>query len=67
LSRVKLTSRMPKGRDLTNVKWLETLLTATTTVAEDNAQAKRWQDILLTRSSSLPFPLVFETNEDMVW
>nr|7PLA_A Chain A, ShCas12k [Scytonema hofmannii] len=63
----KLISRMPKGRDLTNAKWLETLLTATTTVAEDNAQAKRWQDILLTRSSSLPFPLVFETNEDMVW
>lgn len=34
---------------------------------EDNAQAKRWQDILLTRPSSVPFPLVFETNEDLVW
>ncbi|MBN3947119.1 MAG: hypothetical protein HWQ38_11805 [Nostoc sp. NMS7] len=63
----KLISRMPKGRDLTNAKWLETLFTATTTVPEDNAEAKRWQDILLTRPSSLPFPLVFETNEDMVW
>lgn len=58
---------MPKGRDLTNRKWLETLFTATTTFPEDNAEAKRWQDILLTRPSSLPFPLVFETNEDMVW
>ncbi|MBG1271112.1 type V CRISPR-associated protein Cas12k [Nostoc sp. WHI] len=63
----KLISRMPKGRDLTNGKWLETLFTATTTFPEDNAEAKRWQDILLTRPSSLPFPLVFETNEDMVW
>jgi transposase len=63
----KLTSRIPKGRDLTNAKWLETLFTARTTVPEDNAEAKRWQDILLTRSSSLPFPLIFETNEDLVW
>ncbi|MEH1956434.1 type V CRISPR-associated protein Cas12k [Nostoc sp.] len=63
----KLISRMPKGRDLTNGKWLETLFTVTTTFPEDNAEAKRWQDILLTRPSSLPFPLVFETNEDMVW
>ncbi|PSB34857.1 type V CRISPR-associated protein Cas12k [Chlorogloea sp. CCALA 695] len=63
----KLTSRIPKGRDLANAKWLETLFTATTTVPEDNAEAKRWQDILLTRSSLLPFPLVFETNEDLVW
>lgn len=46
---------------------METLFTATTTVPKDNAEAKRWQDILLTRSSSLPFPLVFETNEDLVW
>ncbi|MCC5611925.1 type V CRISPR-associated protein Cas12k [Nostoc sp. CHAB 5834] len=63
----KLTSRIPKGRDLTNARWLETLLTATTTVPEDNAEAKRRQYILLTRSSSVPFPLVYETNEDLVW
>jgi len=63
----RLKSRIPKGRDLTNAKWVEMLLTATSTVPEDNAEAKRWQDILSTRSSSLPFPLVFETNEDLVW
>ncbi|MEH2094962.1 type V CRISPR-associated protein Cas12k [Nostoc sp.] len=63
----KLTSRIPKGRDLTNARWLETLLTATTTVPEDNTEAKRWQNILLTRSSSVPFPLVYETNEDLMW
>ncbi|QOV23600.1 type V CRISPR-associated protein Cas12k [Anabaenopsis elenkinii] len=63
----KLTSRIPKGRDLTKAKWLETLFTATTNVPEDNTEAKCWQDILLSRSSSLPFPLIFETNEDLVW
>ena len=30
-------------------------------------EAKRWQDILLTRPSSLPFPVVYETNEDLMW
>ena len=63
----QLDSRMPKGRDLTNEKWLEALTLATTTDPQDNAEAKRWQDILLTRFSCLPFPLIYETNEDMVW
>jgi transposase len=63
----KLTSRIPRGRDLADSKWLETLFTATTTVPKDNAEAKYWQDILLTRSSSLPFPLIYETNEDLMW
>ncbi|HEY9300162.1 MAG TPA: type V CRISPR-associated protein Cas12k [Phormidium sp.] len=63
----KLASRMPKGRDLTNTKWLETLAIATTSIPQDNAEAKHWQDILLTRSSALPFPVVYETNEDLSW
>ncbi|MFN6517684.1 MAG: type V CRISPR-associated protein Cas12k [Nostoc sp. CreGUA01] len=63
----QLTSRIPKGRDLLNAKWLETLLIATNTVPQDEAQAKHWQNILLSKPSSLPFPLVFETNEYMVW
>jgi hypothetical protein len=63
----QIEGRMPKGRDLTGQSWLETLITAATTVPQDNAEAKRWQDKLLTKPSSLPFPLSFETNEDMVW
>lgn len=63
----KLTSRMPKGRDLTHAIWLETLAIATTTVPQDEAQAKQWQNILLTWPKSLPFPLVFETQTDLVW
>lgn len=61
----KLISRMPSCRDLTNGKWLETLFTATTTFPEDNAEAKRWQDILLTRPSSLPFPLFLKRTR--IW
>jgi hypothetical protein len=63
----QINARLPKGRDLTDTKWLETLALATQTVPQNNLQAKHWQDILLSHSSSLPFPVSFETNEDMVW
>lgn len=64
----QLTNGMPpQGRDLTNTKWLERLAIATTTIPQDEAQAKHWQDILLTRPSTLPFPVVYETNEDLSW
>ncbi|NHC36883.1 type V CRISPR-associated protein Cas12k [Scytonema millei] len=63
----KLNSRMPNGRDLTNTRWLETLAIATTSVPQDEAQARQWQDVLLTKPKSLPFPLIFETNEDLFW
>jgi hypothetical protein len=63
----QIDSRIPLGRDLTGQRWLSTLETATQTVPKDNAEAKRWQDKLLTRPSVLPFPLIFETNEDLVW
>ena len=36
----QLTARMPKGRDLTNAQWLETLAIASNTVPENEAQAK---------------------------
>lgn len=63
----QIEGRIPHGRDLTGQSWLNTLETATQTVPKDNAEAKRWQDRLLTRPSILPFPLIFETNEDLVW
>jgi hypothetical protein len=65
--REQLEARIPHGRDLTGQSWLQTLDIATLTVPKDNAEAKRWQDRLLTKPSVLPFPLVFETNEDLVW
>ncbi|MBD2056034.1 hypothetical protein H6F88_08380 [Oculatella sp. FACHB-28] len=63
----QIESRIPHGRDLTGQSWLNTLEIATQTVPQDNTEAKRWQDRLLTDPTSLPFPLVFETNEDLVW
>jgi IS605 OrfB family transposase len=63
----KLAARIPKGRDLTDTQWIETLTTATQTVPENETEAKLWQNYLLRKSSSLPFPVAYETNEDLVW
>ncbi|MEP0798519.1 type V CRISPR-associated protein Cas12k [Funiculus sociatus] len=63
----QLSAKVPKGRDLTDANWLETLEIATSTVPEDEAQAKSWQNHLLKKSSAVPFPVSYETSEDMTW
>ena len=63
----QIASRIPKGRDLTGHTWLETLAIASTTAPQDQAEAKSWQDRLLTDSKSVPFPVAYETNEDLTW
>ncbi len=63
----QIASRIPKGRDLTGHTWLETLAIASTTAPTDSAEAKSWQDRLLTDSKSVPFPVAYETNEDLTW
>ncbi len=63
----KLNGKAPKGRDLTGQKWLDTLAIASTYVPQDDAQAKLWQDILLTQSKSVPYPVNFLSNEDTIW
>lgn len=63
----QLKSHIPKGRDLTGEKWLEALETATHNVPKDEDEAKAWQAALLRKSSSVPFPVAYETNEDMIW
>lgn len=63
----QLDSRIPKGRDLTGEKWLETLIAATITIPENESQARSWQDRLLTKAQSVPFPVTYETNEDLTW
>jgi hypothetical protein len=65
--REQLETRIPKGRDLTAAKWLETLVVASQNVPENEAEAKSWQDSLLKKSSKLPFPVAYESNEDMTW
>ncbi len=63
----KLPARIPKGLDLTDTQWIETLITATQTVPENETEAKLWQNYLLRKSSQVPFPVAYETNEDMTW
>ncbi|HEY9770013.1 MAG TPA: type V CRISPR-associated protein Cas12k [Coleofasciculaceae cyanobacterium] len=63
----KLNGKAPQGRDLTGQKWLDTLAIASTYVPQDDAQAKLWQDILLTQSKSVPYPVNFLSNEDTKW
>jgi transposase-like protein len=63
----QLNNRIPQGRSLTQDKWLTTLIAAANTVPEDEKVTRSWQDILLTQPKSLPFPVSFETNEDLSW
>ena len=65
--RKQLEARIPKSRDLTDALWLETLLQATHNVPESEIEAKSWQDRLFKKSSLVPFPVAYETNEDMTW
>lgn len=65
--RNQLESRIPKGRDITGEAWLNTLFTAANTVPQNAQEAKTWQDILLTRAKSVPYPVAYETNEDLTW
>ncbi len=64
---VQLASRMPRGRDLTGEEWLQTLTIATNTVPKNQEEARLWQNRLLKKTSPLPFPIQFTSNEDLIW
>ncbi|BAT55382.1 hypothetical protein NOS3756_43690 [Nostoc sp. NIES-3756] len=63
----QLQSRIPKGRDLTGEEWLKTLEIATTNVPQNENEAKAWQAALLRKPADVPFPVAYESNEDMTW
>ena len=63
----QLQSRIPKGRDLTGEQWLETLKIATLNVTQNENEAKAWQAALLRKTANVPFPVAYESNEDMTW
>ncbi|MDH6060005.1 type V CRISPR-associated protein Cas12k [Chrysosporum bergii ANA360D] len=62
-----LAARIPKGRDLTDTQLIATLITADKTVPKNETEAKLCQNNLLKKSSKVPFPVAYETNEDLVW
>jgi hypothetical protein len=59
--------RLPTGRDLTSQKWSHTLETAISNVPKDEDEAALWQSILMSENHKLPFPVLYETNEDLSW
>ncbi|MEO1432912.1 MAG: type V CRISPR-associated protein Cas12k [Cyanobacteria bacterium J06633_8] len=63
----QIESRIPKGRDLTDTEWQRNLILATNQVPKNEAEAKSWQNALLRKSNSVPFPVTYETSEDMIW
>ena len=63
----QLENRLPQGRDLTGERFLNTLEAATKNVPIDNAEASRWQSQLLKRPDLVPFPIVLESNMDLMW
>lgn len=63
----QIDARLPQGRDLTYDRWLETLAIAATTNPKDEPEAKYCQDVLLTKPQTTPFPINYETNEDLKW
>ena len=65
--RDRIEARRPLGRDLTHDRWIDTLLTAASTMPQDNTEAKVWQNQLLQQPATMPYPVMFATNEDLVW
>jgi IS605 OrfB family transposase len=63
----KLVSRLPKGRDLTGEEFLETLTIATGQVPENEGEQLLWQAKLLAKPATLPYPIVFGSQDDLRW
>ena len=62
----KLVSRLPKGRDLTGERFLETLEIATKQVPESEVEQRLWQAKLLAKPATLPYPTLFG-QDDLRW
>ena len=65
--RKQIDSRIPTGRDLDNEKWLETLMIASQTAPQDQDEMNSWFASLQKNSKPIPYPIRYETNEDLTW
>lgn len=63
----QLENRLPQGRDLTEERFLATLEAATRNDPADNAEFSKWQSQLLKRPNLVPFPIILESNMDLMW
>jgi len=60
-------TRLPQGRNLSWQPWLEALAQATEQMPQDEDEAADWQANLLRSKHPLPFPINYETTEDLIW
>ncbi|PHV61485.1 type V CRISPR-associated protein Cas12k [Cyanobacterium aponinum] len=58
---------IPSGRDLEGEKWLHTLILASNTMPVDQSESDSWFSALKRNSPSIPYPIVYESNEDLTW
>jgi hypothetical protein len=58
---------IPSGRDLEGEKWLQTLILASNTMPVDQSESDSWFSALKRNSPSIPYPIVYESNEDLTW
>jgi hypothetical protein len=63
----QLENRLPQGRDLTGLRFLEVLESVGNQVPVDDLQASKWQAQLLKKPDLVPFPIVLESNMDLMW
>jgi hypothetical protein len=63
----QLENRLPQGRDLTGLRFLEVLEAVGNQVPVDDLQASKWQAQLLKKPDLVPFPIVLESNMDLMW
>ncbi|MBD2069785.1 hypothetical protein H6F93_20095 [Leptolyngbya sp. FACHB-671] len=64
---VQLAGSMPRGRDLTGAKFVEALETATHQIPKDNDEFQAWQANLLRRPKNAPYPILFQSSDDLNW
>jgi hypothetical protein len=63
----QLENRLPQGRDLTGLRFLEVLESVGNQVPMDDLQASKWQAQLLKKPDLVPFPIILESNMDLMW
>ncbi|MEO1431944.1 MAG: type V CRISPR-associated protein Cas12k [Cyanobacteria bacterium J06633_8] len=63
----QLKSKRPNGRDLNSNTFFETLEIISNSFTVDENEFKSWQANLLKTPSNLPYPVDYETNEDLTW
>jgi IS605 OrfB family transposase len=65
--KAQLNARLPKVRDLTGAEFLETLEIATYQISENVIQAREWDAKLQSKSSLLPYPIIYGSSTDPRW